>query len=394
MMKHMENEIKNYMGIRVRSIALFVLFISAISLPILDYVIFISGEYENTENRNKAKLPDFDLSMLDPFPDKFDKYYADNHNFRGELLYINKRIKYDVFNIVPSKAVTQGKDGWLYRTDYVDTYINHTLFTNLEIDSLHNMMKHRSEWLQKQGVKNYIAIIPTKSQVYTEKLPDHIRQKNSTSRTMQFMNAMKGIPNLKVFYLQDTLLVAKENAEYNLFYKTDQHWNSYGALFGMTSIINNLREDFPEIPYSDIDNYKIDTTVTKGKGLARTLMLQNEISDVEIKVNSINTTKFHRIDTVKYSIPEVFPYKKEYQFFYTTGLENRPKALIIRDSFTNAFRELLPEYFGETTMIWDVWCYELNKDIVLNEKPDFFLTIIIEANLPFIIHKHPTMRKK
>ena len=53
----------------------------------------------------------------------------------------------------------------------------------------------------------------------------------------------------------------------------------------------------------------------------------------------------------------------------------------------------LPDSFSETTYIWDTWCYELHEDIIEQEEPDIFLTIIIEANLPFIIYKHNTVRE-
>ena len=122
------------------------------------------------------------------------------------------------------------------------------------------------------------------------------------------------------------------------------------------------------------------------------MLLQKTIKDQNIKLTP-NKRKCKKIDTVLYPIPKVFPYKRQHQVFFTSSNKKLPKALIIRDSFTNAIEDKLPESFSNSTLIWDVWCYELNEDIINNEKPDIFLTIIIETNLPFIIYKHHLLRE-
>lgn len=389
----MKNDQNIVIGVKLRKIIIFLLFVCSISLPLLDYFLNLSGEYENTENRNKAPLPKIDINDLEPFPGKFDNYFNDNHNFRGELLSLNSYFKYNILSISPNKQVIEGKDGWLYRTDYLDTYTNKRLFTNIELDSFYVIFEKRSKWLESKNINHYIAIVPNKPQVYPEFLPDYIKKKNRTTKTEQFIETLQGIPNLKVIYLKDTLLSAKNSSPYDLYFKTDQHWNIYGAMVGYAAIVNEIKKDFPEISSVDFDNYSFDTTTTEGKDLAKTLMLHKSLKEVEIIVKPINVRRIDKIDTVKYPIPEVFPYKDSYQvFFYSSG-KTLPKGLIIRDSFSSILEYKFPTSFGETTFIWDTWCYDLNENIVKQENPDFFLTIIIEVNLPYIIYKHPSMRE-
>ncbi len=380
-------------GVRIRQIIVFSLFIIAISLPILDYVLKISGDYENTENRNKASLPKFDVELLDPFPCQFDSYYSDNHNFRGELLSLNTSFKYNILNISPNKNIVEGEDGWLYLSKYLDSYINKRLFTNIEIDSFNVIFNERSKWLEDEGIKHYIAIVPNKPQIYPEYLPSFIKKKTQKTKTEQFIENIDDIPNLEVIYLKDTLLAEKENSPYELFYKTDQHWNDYGAFVGFSAIVKEIKKDFPNLSNLNYNDYVFDTSYTDGKGLAKILMLHKTIKELEIKTKFKNKQLHYKINDTRYDVPEVFPYKYAYQLFFGSSDTTLPKGLVIRDSFSNALSNLLPESFGETTLIWDNWCYELHKDIVKNEKPDFFLTIIIETNIPFIIYKHPTMRE-
>jgi len=379
-------------GTRIRKIIVFILFVCIIFLPMLENVLNISSEYENTENRTKAPLPKFDIEYLDPYPSEYENYFNDNHNFRGELLLLNSKFKFNILNISPVKIVVEGKNGWLYTSKYIESYINSWLFTNIELDSLYKIYSQRSKWLDEKGIKHYIAIVPNKAHVYPEFLPDRLK-KSRVTKTDQFIKTLEKIPNLNVFYLRDALIEEKEKSPYNLFYKTDQHWNEYGAIIGVKKIVSEIKKDFPEMKDVELSDFIIDTTNTDGRGLARMLMLQKSIKEMVIDVNHIDSTKSNKIDTLIYPIPEVFPYKDRHQVYYSSNDKKLPKVLVIRDSFTDALIDKLPNSFSETTYIWDTWCYELHEDIVANEKPDIFLTIIIEANLPFIIYKHNSVRE-
>jgi hypothetical protein len=386
-----ENQIINT-GVRIRKVIVFILFIVAISFPILEYVMNISTEHENTENRTKAMLPKFNVNNLDPFPSDFEKYYNDNINFRNDILVLNNKFKHDVLGIFPVKSIIEGKDGWFFLKKYIEPYINEWLFTNIELDSFYNIYSQRARWLDEKGIKQYIAIIPTKAQIYPEFLPDRYK-KSKVTKTDQFIETVGQIPNINVIYLKDALLSEKGKLPYDLFYKTDQHWNEYGALVGLRKIISEIKTDFPEIQDIDLINFSFDTTYVDGLGMARISMLQKSVKELKISVKQKSVKNYKEIDTIKYIIPEVFPYKDRHQVFYSSQNKKLPKALIIRDSFTAALVGTLPDSFSETTYIWDTWCYELHEDLIEQEEPDIFLTIIIEANLPFIIYKHNTVRE-
>ncbi len=386
-----ENQIIN-IGIQIRKVIVTILFIVAISFPLLEYVMDISTQHENTENRTKAILPKFNVSNLDPFPSDFEKYYNDNINFRNEILMLNNKFKYDILGVSPIKSIVEGKDEWFFLTKYIEPYINEWLFTNIELDSFYNIYSQRSRWLDEKGIKQYIAIVPNKSQIYPEFLPDRYK-KSRVTKTDQFIETVEQIPNINIIYLKDALLSEKDSLPYDLFYKTDQHWNEYGALVGLRKIIREIKRDFPEIQDVDFNNYFFDTTHVDGLGMASTLMLQKSVMDIEISVKQKDTNNCKKIDTIKYTIPEIFPYKDRHQVFYSSKNKKLPKVLIIRDSFTAALVGTLPDSFSETTYIWDTWCYELHEDLIEQEEPDIFLTIIIEANLPFIIYKHNTVRE-
>ena len=368
-------------------------FLICISLPILDYPLKLASENSNTENRKMNTLPEFNLKKLDPFPKKMDDYYSDNFRYREDLLELNSWFMLNVLNLSPIDKIIVGKEGWFYHSKFIHSYINKKLFTSIELDSFKTIYSDRTEWLAERGIKHYVFVVPNKPQIYPEYLPDYVNKINAVSKTEQFIKAVSEIPNLKVHYLKQEMLDAKKLIGIRSFHKTDEHWNEFGGLVGLKGIINVLAEDFPNIKDVDFEKYKIDSTVSKGKSLVRVLK-KRDIEEMDIKVRKKNEYKSKLNKIIKYPVPKPFRYKNVHQIFKSIANADLPKALIIRDSFTNSMKRELNEYFEESCLIWDAWCYELHKEMVKKEKPDIYLTIIIESNLPFILYKHPTMRKE
>ena len=391
-MSDFEKNNRNNLGAIIKRVIIGLGFLICIFFPILDYPLKWSSEYENTENRKFAKLPDFDLRKLEDFPRQMDKYYNDNFNFRGELLELRTWLRLNALNISPVKEVVFGKDNWFYHSKYIDTYVNRKLFTDVELDSFKTIYTERTEWLAKQGVKHYLFIVPNKTQVYPEFLPDYISKFNEKSRTQQVLKVLDSVQDLKVHYLGEDLLADKNNGGLRSFHRTDQHWNKYGALIGIKGILEVLKQDFPNLQDFDINNYEIDSVTRKGMSLAKMLKKQDEISETKINVKKKGWYRSKLDFNIKYPVPANFPYKKVHQLYKKVNEPSLPKAVIIRDSYANAMNRELAEYFEESAIIWDVWCYLLHQDIVEGEKPDMYITILIEGNLPFVLYKHPTMR--
>jgi len=382
-----------FLMIRLKSIIILVSFIAIIAFSNSGYLFEVES-IENLENRNMAKCPKLILSNLDPFPREFEKYYVDNFNFRQTLLEWNKYLKVNVFKESPHKSVIIGSDGFLFAEKYINTYTHQRTFSENEINMLKEEFTRRVRWLQSINVKHYLAIVPTKFNVYSEKLPFHVRQLTPTSQTTQFIDAVSGIEGMNLINLKDTLLQAAQILDERLYYNTDQHWNQFGAYVAYSKILNEIRKDFPQTPATSLDAMRISSEKTKGTGLAKTILMQEEFPDKEIQISPRN--KIFDFSTYKYAypIPEKFPYKNEFQVHYKSHDESLPKILFIRDSYSNNMLDFFGMSFSESILIWDNWNYKLNEEIVKREKPDIILTLIIEANLEYILYKHPNEREE
>ena len=364
-----------------------------ISLPLMDYMLPISSKKsDNRENRVYATFPEFNIQHLDPFPGQFDNFYRDHFHFRGELLELNKYVKLKIYKESPHPAVIIGKRGWLYTNKYINSYTGRKIFSSQELTDFNKMYTRRSEWLRNHGIKNYIVIIPTKFNVYPEYLPKSIFRERLINEKKQFIEAVSAIDNLRVIDLEPYLLNKKKESAIRSYHITDQHWNEYGAFLAYAKIIEEIHNDFPEVPLVNEDDFIIDSILVPGRELAKTILIEMEVNEMDVTVKAKEKKSVRFMPENIYPVPEKFPYKKDFQLHYKTPDNNLPKILVFRDSYTNAMLHLLPESFSETVLIWDNWGYRLNENIVEKEKPDIFLTLIIESNLPFILHKHPTER--
>jgi len=386
----------NYHIIRKVKIVFVTVFLLSLSLPIIDWItpISLSTEYDATENRALAKRPKLTLNNITEFPNKFEEYFNDNMNFREDLLQINALLGIKKIDKKSHAFVHQGSEGWCYVQKYIKAYENKEVFSKNQLDSLKQMFVERGTWLKKRGIKSYVAIIPTKAYIYPEYLPSYIFQFQRLSRTNQFLEMLSENDDIKGIDLSESLLKAKkEYPEYPLFYKTDQHWNKFGALVGLKQIMDTIRKDFPEFSEIDINNYNITKEKIEGKQMAEILKKKKQLSDLEITVipKIPDSTKIiQRYNYQKYQPHPKFPYPGEFVINYLSNNKN-PKILLIRDSFSNALRSKFKEGcgLGDIVLIWDNWCYRLNENITEKENPKIHLTLLIDGNLEFVLTHSP-----
>lgn len=70
-------------------------------------------------------------------------------------------------------------------------------------------------------------------------MPDTIFRVNTQSREEQLISYMKERPDISYFSLRDTFINAKSDPV-PLYYKTDTHWNLFGAYVGLQGIFQQV----------------------------------------------------------------------------------------------------------------------------------------------------------
>ncbi|HXU26448.1 MAG TPA: hypothetical protein VN698_04390, partial [Bacteroidia bacterium] len=239
----------------------------------------------------------------------------------------------------------------------------------------------RTKWAAKNGAKYYLAVVPNKMSVYPEFLPNQIIKISEKTRYDQIV-ALDNSPTINVIDVKENLLKHK-NDGYDLYQHTDDHWNEYGAFYGYQAIMNRLEKDFPELKPAPLSDFKIE--IVQGIGnVAKMINVEKEYPENFLKLTNKNKT--YGQDGVKrgYPVPKGIS-DWDYEMVKVTDNGKKLKCLIIRDSFTLLMIKYLQEHFKESIFIHGEWQYKMHEDLILKEKPDIVICIVVETYLDNII---------
>jgi|GEM_PF-6729326 len=219
----------------------------------------------NTEEAFNKNKDDGLNSALMSARDALENTFVRSFHSRKELLTLNAESKIFGLKFSPMPKVIIGKDNWFFEGygrrrvendivssfDNVTDYMGQNPFTESELEAWRIALEERFYWLKERGSKYIFALAPTKALVYPEKLPERIlsmKQKlNRPTRYDQLINYLEENSIVPVVDLRSALLAAKSNdPERILFYRTDFHWNYYGALLAYRAIIDGINLAYPE----------------------------------------------------------------------------------------------------------------------------------------------------
>lgn len=359
------------------------MFSGLIILPTINGVFHFFKEENSHENRNKAKLPVFNVSKLDAFVKEYDSYYSDNFSLRENGISFHNKFEYFLWGVSPvPNEVIVGKNGWFYDKDCTENYSGANAFTKEELLQIEEELSYRSEWAASKNIKYYVAIVPSKMNVYPEYLPSKIIKVSNTSQYDQVVSLDKK-STINIIDIRKNLLSHK-NDGYDLFQHTDGHWNDFGAYFGYQEIINRLSKDFPELKPSDLKDYTISLEQRPGGSIVSMINLEKEFPENFVKLTEKDT--IYAYDGIKrpYERPATIP-EWDHQIIKVNDHGKKIKCLIIRDSFTLLLIRFLQENFKESVFIHDEWKYRMREDLIEKEKPDVVINIVFETGLNKLI---------
>jgi alginate O-acetyltransferase complex protein AlgJ len=364
------------------SVVLIVFFLSWISLPLLNnaLMIFQEPETSKTENRNLARKPLFNIALLDPYPKRYEKYYNDHFLLRTQLLRVNALTDYFLFRKSPApQDVAIGKEGWMYLTQKEkEVYTGAFMLNDYQVFRLVKELRDRTIQLKQMGIRFYVAFAPTKPDIYPEYLPDDFIYCRTGTVTEKIISQIKKYRDINFIELENPLIEAKKHAR--LFNKTDNHWNNIGGFVAYRELAKRICRDFPTMRVLTDSDIVFHDTISKPGNLAIMTNLTDYMKEQDF-IPVIRDSKSKSGKKSGYKPLHYWEPTDNLEVVSETGENTRPKALVFRDSFTNAVMPFLDESFGKTVYIFDSWRYGFNRPIVENEKPDFVLLIIFEPHV-------------
>ena len=363
----------------LRNKCLVACFCLVICLPTLDQVLGLSA-FQTMENKGSAwptTNAGSGIRALKKAARHFDTYYKTNFGGRNVLIYLHSLLYYYGLSESPVPAqVVIGKAGWLYVGDYHNRVVQqHRGLFPLHPDSARAIAQHLLAVQRKlagRGAKLYVMIAPDSHSIYPEHLPDHLLPGQLPETPLDVLSrAMHHHPALPFMNLRDTLCRAKQHQR--VYWPTDSHWNSYGALAGSTVVLNRIRHDFPAIRPIQAADYRTGLASDKPSDLLALMMLQGQNSQLHQAIGM----KPALWSAATHQLVREEPTRQQAAVYL--GIDVRqPSLLLFGDSFSEAMMDQLPAYFGRSTTLHQSI---IDWPRVDREKPDVVIVEIVERNL-------------
>lgn len=242
-----------------QSLLLVLLFAVVLALPPLGWLMHWQGA-TLVENRNLATPPDFRHTKLADLPAKIDAYYDDHIGFRGAIIrasgnVLHRFLKEPSSEVIIGESPAPGQPNWYFYASegIMDDRLGLGPLRATQLEAWRRTVEYRHAWLNRRGIAYVFVVVPEKSSVYPELLPDYIQSRLGSTRLDQMAQYMKDSHSPASFLdLRSTLKQAK--AEGELYFPFDTHWNGRGLFYGYEAVTSALQFTFPDLAPGNMDD--------------------------------------------------------------------------------------------------------------------------------------------
>ena len=299
-------------------------------------------QFSEQENRYLQMRPEFSFKSLfsGDYTSKFETYTTDQFTFRDEWITL--------------KAASELALGKQENND-VHLCENGTLiegFKRPENSVLDSNMSALNTLVGNTDANVYFALIPDKSDLYSSLLPKNAPN-DSEKEVIDYCYGQSNATNV------DMYSALSAHTDENIFYRTDHHWTSLGAYYGLSALAESMG-----LPCPALDSYTDRHVVSEefyGTTWSASGFSWVDPDTMEIFVNApegLKVTSYPQGSPVEGKLYD-FSYlekKDKYSMFMggncpmhviETGNEDKPSLLILRDSYTDSLIPFLLDDFSE-----------------------------------------------
>ncbi len=351
-----------------------------ILIPVVLYAVigkYLDSSTADKENRVMTEMPTLANTQISEFPTLFDAYMNDNLPYKNYLVTINSMADYYLFNTSSSDDVIVGDKGWLFYVghenndeDPLADYEGTNLYSIDELEIIAENMTNARDFLASQGKEFVVTIIPNKSRVYSEYMPDmcgDVRQECTPNQVNQYLSENTDLTIVSPY--NDIVSYKEAHPETQLYFKYDTHWNNFGAYVAAQSISRVWGFEMPDLDtveqvYVDSDTYDLARMINLGDYLKEDAPIATAYSGhmarVEIQSDGMSFT-----GTVD------------------QGTADARKLYIIGDSFSALLFPYLACHFNSSKS--DMY-YNYNYSSLENYDPDVVVFECVERYLNNMLH--------
>jgi len=298
-----------------------------------------------TENRRRAPAPKFDslhfLLSNREYTNSAEKYFNDNYGFRDILIRVNNQIDYSLFKV--SKNILIGDNNWLYYKDSMEkTAVSLQQVNDSSFVEVVQHIKRINAHLKSKDIMLVVMPIPDKSTIYPEFNTRNTIILSKKNQFASFMHILKADSEIHSVDVLSTF--QSEKKRYQVFHKTDMHWNDVGATFTSIKTVELLAQ-LNNMSLSWLYPLKIHSyeNFTGGQLAALALIAPH----YELKLSTQGQKKY---------ASQLIPMPKKFDLHYKSSFDQSiqllPKTVVFGNSFTENLSDTgFVDHFSEIYII-------------------------------------------
>lgn len=316
-----------------------------------------------TEWQQGAGIRKIATGMLD-LPDVYGAYYSEYFHWRDWLIRASYSLRLNLLHESVFNDVLLGEDGWMFYTGEgnMDDFQRARTFTPAQIETIRTNLEGIQTNLAQQGIRFVVVIAPNKESIYPEYVPASVQRLEGDARLDEWLAGMQGSP-VRVLDLRPALWAGK--AETQVYYRTDTHWNTYGAYLAYLEMIETLQADYPQLQPLALEGFNQVEQQVSGD-LARMLFARPLIKETSMELLPRQRWQAQSISLDDNTMTTEIPGS------------DLPRAVVFRDSFFNSLTQYVSENFSRVVYRSDS---RVDFDLIAQEQPDVVLLEVAERYL-------------
>lgn len=347
------------------------------------------SEYENRELTLRPKLT-IDSIKKGEFPQIFDKYISDQVYKKDVWQKEYVEFNFNILNKNKVNNFVKTDDNYIF---YYNSYTKEDISKlKTSIEKSIGYIKNAEKIVNKNGGKLYFVTVPAQSDMFQQYYPQYFNN-GQGHYVFQRNTILKAANKNRINYINMFDILSKYKP-YDVYYKTEHHYNFLGAYHTYSEIIKTLEKDQNLKFDRNIVNYDDLNVETKEfKGSFNRQLMYTVNSNDKLLLPHINTSQWEILnnkekvsDVINYESPfydEAFMNGNNSETIIKTNKPEFDNALIIGDSFTNPLEPLIAMNFNETRSL-DFRSNDVKVDFkkyIENYKPKVVLVIVYEQSV-------------
>jgi len=350
---------------------IFIITISIIGVFSIWFLLKKPILFSENENRYLTMFPKISLKSLaeGKLTSKIEEYINDQFPLRDFLVGIKTNVEI-LLGKTKINDIYIGKDNYL-----IPTFNKNNNFQKI-IDTL-NTFENRI------SVPVDLIIAPNSIEIYSEKLPINDEKNNGIKEIEKIYNSYDG----NVINVHEILL--KNKLEYDLYYRTDHHWTTYGAYYAYNEYIRQIGKD-----KKLLSNYNINLISSDfyGTSYSKANYYSLPADDIYLFEDNFN----YKVNYVVENKIENSPYNTNYlnkKDKYSVFLDNNhalieidnldnsngENLLLVKNSYGNSFAPFIAADF-DTVSVIDLRYYKTDVSAYVQENNITRVLILYDIN--------------